>query len=79
MLAGGLEALQSMVIVAALPFALLLAAAVVSLHRVLAEARAAHDREDRELLRAEKRWLERERGQQEAGGSASDVHRGRTD
>ena len=79
LLAGGLDALQSMVIVAALPFALLLAAAVVSLHGVLAEARAAHDREDRELHRAEKRWLERERGQQVPRASGRDVRSDRAD
>ena len=59
--------------------AVLLAAAVVSLHRVLAEARAAHDREDRELHRAEKRWLERERGQQVPHASGADGRPDRAD
>lgn len=62
LLAGGLEALQAVVIVAALPFALLLVAVLVSLHRVLGDDLAARDREARELLRAERRWLARERG-----------------
>ena len=55
--AGGLQALQAVVIVAALPFALLLVAVVVSLHRVLAQAFDAGERERRALLRAERRWL----------------------
>ncbi|GAB3339712.1 BCCT family transporter [Marilutibacter aestuarii] len=60
--AGGLEALQAVVIVAALPFALLMVLVVVSLHRVLSADMRAWDLEARELYRAEKRWLERERG-----------------
>lgn len=59
--AGGLDALQAVIIVAALPFALLLAAVVVSLHRVLSEERRRLDREQRELRHAEQRWLQRER------------------
>ncbi len=61
LLAGGLEALQAVVIVAALPFALLLVAVIVSLHRALADDLMARDREARELLSAERRWLARER------------------
>lgn len=61
LLAGGLQALQAVVIVAALPFALLLVAIIVSLYRVLAHDLAARDHEARELLRAERRWLARER------------------
>lgn len=61
LLAGGLEALQAVVIVAALPFALLLVAVVVSLYRVLDDDLAVREREARELLRAERRWLARER------------------
>lgn len=59
--AGGLNALQAVVIVAALPFALLLAAVLFSLRKVLAHDLAALEREERELHRAEQRWLKQER------------------
>lgn len=55
--AGGLEALQAVVIVAALPFALLMIAVVASLHRVLSQALAEREKEQRDLLHAERRWL----------------------
>ena len=61
LVAGGLQALQAVVIVAALPFALLLVAVIVALHRALADDLNARDREARELLHAERRWLARER------------------
>ena len=61
--AGGLDALQAVVIVAALPFALLLAAVVVSLRRVLRQDLAGQDREARQLRQAELRWLAQERAQ----------------
>jgi glycine betaine transporter len=60
LMAGGLEALQAVVIVAALPFALLLALVVWSLYRVLTQDLARHDDEDRALRRAEQRWLAQE-------------------
>lgn len=59
--AGGLNALQAVVIVAALPFAILLAAVLFSLRKVLAHDLAAQEQEERELHRAELRWLQRER------------------
>ncbi|MEO7200891.1 MAG: BCCT family transporter [Dokdonella sp.] len=58
--AGGLDALQAVIIVAALPFALLLVAVVVSLHRVLSEEYRRLDREQRQIRRAELRWMQRE-------------------
>ncbi|HZX77985.1 BCCT family transporter [Lysobacter sp.] len=61
--AGGLDALQAVVIVAAFPFALLMIAVIASLQRVLAEGIAEKEREERELHRAELRWLARERGE----------------
>lgn len=69
--AGGLDALQAVVIVAALPFTLLMAAVVVSLNRVLWQALDAHDREARELHRAEMRWLRQERSR---AGREADPH-----
>ncbi len=59
--AGGLAALQAVVIVAALPFALLLVAIMVSLNRAMAEERVLHQHHERELRHAERRWLQRER------------------
>ncbi|MGV8932696.1 MAG: BCCT family transporter [Luteimonas sp.] len=61
---GGLDALQAVVIVAALPFALLLAAVVVSMYRVLSSDLREQDRVARELHAAELRWLAREREQE---------------
>ncbi|UNK48324.1 BCCT family transporter [Lysobacter sp. S4-A87] len=69
--AGGLDALQAVVIIAALPFALLLAAVVVSLNRVLSQDLARREREARELQRAEMRWLRQERERSQA---ATDDH-----
>ena len=66
--AGGLNALQAVVIVAALPFAILLAAVLFSLRKVLAYDLAAQEQEQRELHRAELRWLQKER---EAGQDGS--------
>lgn len=55
--AGGLAALQAVVIVAALPFALLLGAVVVALHRVLKHGYAEQRRLARELRQMEMRLL----------------------
>lgn len=67
--AGGLDALQAVVIIAALPFALLLVAVMVSLHRVLSQDLRRREREARELHRAELRWLTQERERSLAGGN----------
>ncbi|GAB1387820.1 BCCT family transporter [Melaminivora sp.] len=63
LLAGGLQALQGLITLAALPFALLLVLVMVSLYRVL-------DAEDQRLQRQTRRarqrvqaWIEREMGQ----------------
>lgn len=61
--AGGLDALQAVIIVAALPFAILLVAVIMSLHKVLSAAHLDKQREERELRRAGRRWLERDREQ----------------
>ena len=62
--AGGLQALQAVVIVAALPFALLLAAVLYSLRRLLLNDLEVIEEEEREFHRAEMRWLQRERESQ---------------
>ena len=68
LMAGGLEALQAVVIVAALPFALLLALVVWSLVKMLGADLQRHEAEERRLRRAELRWLAQEqaRGEGEA-------------
>ncbi|CAN7537290.1 BCCT family transporter [Pseudoxanthomonas sp. LjRoot143] len=68
--AGGLQALQAVVIVAALPFAILLAAVLYSLRRLLLNDLASIEQEERELHRAERRWLQRER---DAGNSDEEL------
>jgi glycine betaine transporter len=62
--AGGLQALQAVVIVAALPFALLLAAVLYSLRRLLLDDLELVEQEEREIHRAERRWLQKERDSQ---------------
>ncbi|WP_441815593.1 hypothetical protein [Lysobacter sp. TAF61] len=69
MAAGGLDALQAVVIIVALPFALLLVAVMVSLHRVLSQDLGRRERDARELHRAELRWLTQERERSLAGGN----------
>ena len=66
LMAGGLDALQAVVMIAALPFALLLLAVVASLYKVLSLDLEAHDLEARELRNAEIRWLAAERTGQRA-------------
>ena len=55
------QALQAVVIVAALPFAVLLVAVLLSLYRVLSQDLRAIELQERELHRAELRGLQRER------------------
>jgi len=65
LLAGGLEALQGMITIAALPFALLMVLVMVSLYRVLD---AEHNRQRRIALRTRhivEAWIEREQAAQE--------------
>ncbi len=65
LLAGGLEALQGMITIAALPFALLMALVMVSLYRVLDQE---YNRQRRQAQRARhmiEAWIERETAAQE--------------
>lgn len=68
--AGGLDALQAVIIVAALPFAILLVAVIVALNRVLNQERVRIEGEERELHPAEQRWLQREKGSASAAPPA---------
>lgn len=61
LVSGGLGALQAAVIVAALPFAVMLIAVAVSLYKVMDQEYRRDEREARELHHAELRWLAEER------------------
>src|SRR5690606_4133905 len=77
LLAGGLEALQTLIIVAALPFALLIVAVMFGLYRVLhAEARR-EGAQERRARRAIEAWIAREQ-EQRAGEAAGDERDGTT-
>ncbi|MFC4728300.1 BCCT family transporter [Coralloluteibacterium thermophilus] len=69
--AGGLDALQAMVTIAALPFVLLLAAVAVSLHRALASEELERERRARAFRDAMRRWLAREAAQAEQEARAA--------
>jgi glycine betaine transporter len=62
LLAGGLDALQGVIIVAALPFALLLVLIMWSLYRVLDQEYLHKQREATRFRHAMQRWLARENG-----------------
>lgn len=80
LIAGGLDALQTLITVAALPFALLLVAVMVGLSRVLGLEALREKATERRARRAIEDWIEREqkeralarRAGDAAGGSAAD-------
>ncbi|WP_372018349.1 BCCT family transporter [Pseudoxanthomonas sp. 10H] len=57
LLAGGLDALQGLVTVSALPFALLMALVILALHRTLSHAQQVRRRRERRMRHALERWL----------------------
>jgi len=64
LMAGGLKALQTLVIVVALPFALLMVAVMVGLDRVLRQEVVREKAEERRARRAIAQWIAREQAQQ---------------
>ncbi|GGK14562.1 BCCT family transporter [Luteimonas terricola] len=68
LVAGGLDALQTLVTVAALPFALLLVGVMIGLHRVLSVEALREKAEERRSRRAIEDWIAREQEQQERQG-----------
>ncbi|WP_024891685.1 BCCT family transporter [Luteimonas huabeiensis] len=64
LVAGGLEALQALITIAALPFALLLVGVMVGLYRVLSLEALREKAEERRARRAIEAWIEREQAQQ---------------
>ena len=69
LLAGGLDALQGMIIIAALPFAILMMLVIVSLYRVLGAEELRIRREIRRERQAVEKWIAREMAAQEKGTS----------
>lgn len=65
LLAGGLEALQGMITIAALPFALLMVLVMVSLYRVLDLEYLLERRQAQRARHAVQAWIEREMAAQE--------------
>ena len=57
LLAGGLDALQGLVTVSALPFALLMLLVILALHRTLAHAQDVRRHRAQRITRALERWL----------------------
>ena len=75
LIAGGLGALQTLITVAALPFALLMVAVMVGLHRVLSLEALREKAEERRARRAIEAWIARE---QKAQGEAEASQTGGT-
>jgi glycine betaine transporter len=65
LLAGGLQALQSMITVAALPFALLMALIIIGLYRALEEESRLQRRRANRARHAIDQWIAREQAAQE--------------
>jgi len=57
LLAGGLDALQGLVTISALPFALLMVLVILALYRTLAHARAVRRRRAQALRHALEHWV----------------------
>ncbi|HUH89740.1 MAG TPA: BCCT family transporter [Lysobacter sp.] len=64
LVAGGLDALQTLITVAALPFALLMIAVMIGLYRVLSIEALREKAEERRARRAIEDWIAREQEQQ---------------
>ncbi len=77
LIAGGLQALQTLVIVTALPFALLMVAVMFGLYRVLHLDVLREKAEERRARRAIEEWIAREQEQQaQAAGVVTDSRSG---
>ena len=78
LIAGGLDALQKLITVAALPFALLMVAVMVGLYRVLILEALREKAEERRARRAIEDWILREQKQQAPGQPTGDAADGST-
>ncbi|HEX2827850.1 MAG TPA: BCCT family transporter [Burkholderiales bacterium] len=75
LVAGGLKALQTLITVAALPFALLMVAVMIGLYRVLIPEALREKADERRARRAIEEWMAREQNQRAPGtpaGGAAD-------
>ena len=81
LIAGGLDALQTLITVAALPFALLMVAVMVGLYRVLSLEALREKAAERRARRAIENWIANEQKQQALGstGDAADGSPGSAD
>jgi glycine betaine transporter len=70
LMAGGLQALQTLITVAALPFALLMLAVMVGLYRVLKVEALREQAEERRARRAIEDWIARDQRQQNIASRA---------
>jgi glycine betaine transporter len=73
LMAGGLNALQTLITVAALPFALLMVAVMFALYRVLSREALREKAEERRARRVIEDWVAREQEQQAHGRSTGDA------
>src|SRR5690606_8934400 len=71
LVAGGLQALQALITVAALPFALLIVAVIVGLYRVLSIEALREKAVERRTQRMVEAWIAREQEQQVDAESAN--------
>lgn len=78
LVAGGLDALQTLITVVALPFALLLVGVMVSLYRVLGTEALREKAEARRARRAIEDWIARERRAQAEAEAAAEAVGGST-
>lgn len=76
LIAGGLDALQTLITVAALPFALLMVAVMVGLYRVLILEVLREKAEERRARRAIEDWIAREQQQQALRQTEGDATNG---
>lgn len=73
LVAGGLDALQTLITVAALPFALLMVAVMIGLYRVLRQEVLRANLEERRARRAIEGWIAREQQQQAEEHAGTDA------
>jgi len=66
LLAGGLEALQGVITIAALPFALLMLAVMVALYRVLDQEHRLEQRRQARARHAIEQWIAQEQASRDA-------------
>lgn len=79
LMAGGLQALQTLITVAALPFALLMLAVMIGLYRVLSVEASREKAEERRARRAIEDWIAREQREKNIAQPTSKATDGSTE